>query len=565
MRRVRELYNRAQQPVNRSLLENLLSEMQVSYRVAESDLARIPAQGPAIVVSNHPFGILDGTILGAILSRVRPDVKIVTNSLLSGIPELHECCFFVDPFATRNSAAANLRALRQSLFWLQKGGMLAIFPAGEVSHLQWGRIQVEDPEWAETAARLARLSGSPVVPAYFDGRNSATFLGLGLVHPQLRTAWLLHEFLGQQGKEVEVRIGNSISPTLLRTLGDDADCTRYMRWRTYFLAQRTRRRFKRAVTLPFLPAKTSEPIGAEVPRELLVADVNRFSPEQCIVEAGNFSVYAANAAAMPNLMAELGRLREISFRAAGEGCGKAHDLDQFDSYYRHILLWNKARQELVGAYRLGHTSEILPAHGVAGLYTNTLFHYDPQLFAQMGPAVELGRSFIRPEYQKEYQPLLLLWKGIARYVATQPENAILFGAVSISRQYSRASRDLIFRYFQGRDGNSELANWIKPRRPFRRPWMRPTTELEPSHDFELLSDPIADIEADGKGLPVLLRHYARLGGQLLSFNVDKNFSDVLDGFVMVDLRKSDPVLLARYMGKEGVARIRAFHSAESLV
>jgi putative hemolysin len=569
MRRVRDLYNRAQQPVNRSLLENLISEMQVEYRVADSDLARVPAEGSAVVIANHPFGILDGTILGTILNRVRPDVKIVTNSLLSGIPELHECCFFVDPFGTRQSVEANRRALRQSLAWLEQGGMLAIFPAGEVSHLHWGRMQVGDPEWSTVAARLARLSESPVLPVYFDGRNSVAFLGLGLVHPGLRTAWLLNEFLGQRGKQVEVRIGSSISPEIMESLGSDYDCTRYLRWRTYFLAERAKSRTRRSVVLHLNALKPPEPVAAAGPRDLLIAEVSRFRPEQCLAEGGDFRVYAAEAAEIPNLMQELGRLREVSFRAAGEGSGKCHDLDRFDSYYKHLLLWSKSKQELVGAYRIGHTSQILPLHGVAGLYTSSLFHYAPRLFDRMGPAIELGRSFVRPEYQKQYQPLLLLWKGIGRYVATRPENAVLFGAVSISRQYNRASRDLMFRYFQARDENSELAAWIKPRRPFRRPfprqWIRPMSEYEPCQmfqDFEQLSDPIADVETDGKGLPVLLRHYARLGGQFLSFNVDRSFSDVLDGFVMVDLRQSDPILLARYLSKEGVRRLRTLHGLQ---
>jgi putative hemolysin len=568
LRRVRELYSRAQQPVNRSLLENLLSEMQVEYRVADSDLARVPAPGPAIVIANHPFGILDGTILGAILNRVRPDVKIVTNSLLSAVPELRECCFFVDPFGSRQSLETNRRALKQSLSWLEQGGMLAIFPAGEVSHLLWKRMQVGDPEWSTTAARLARLASSPALPVYFEGRNSLAFLGLGMVHPGLRTAWLLNEFLGQQGKRVEVRIGYPISPDILRTLGSDSDCTRYLHWRTYFLAERARPQPSRRMTFRFAAStRARQPVASPVPQQLLCAEVNRFRSDQCLVEAGDFCVYAADFREIPNLMKEVGRLREISFRAAGEGSGKSVDLDRFDLYYHHLLLWSQTKQELVGAYRIGHTSQILPRHGVAGLYTSTLFRYDPRVFDRLGPALELGRSFVRPEYQKQYQPLLLLWKGIGRYVAQSPENAVLFGAVSISCQYSRASRSLIYRYFQARDGNNELAAWIKPRRPFRPAWMHSMRDYEPSHllqDFEQLSDPIAEIEADGKGLPVLLRHYARLGGRLLSFNVDRSFSGVLDGLVMVDLRQSDPTLLARYMGKDGVERLPMLHGLVKL-
>jgi len=562
-RRIRDLYCRAQQPVNRPLLQNVLAEMDVEYHISAADLACVPPHGGAVIVSNHPFGILDGTVLGAMLGNIRPDVKIMTNSLLAGIPELHECCFFVDPFGRRSSVLANQRALKRAAFWLRQGGALVVFPAGEVSHLCVERMQVADPQWSTAAARLARLTESTVLPVFFPGRNSAAFQGLGLLHPRLRTAWLMNEFLGQRGKKVEVRVGSAVPPLVLKALGDDHDATRYLRWRTYLLGQRRKRRAAAVATRALVASlKRAEPVVQPVARGLLLHDVTRLAPEHCLEKSREFRVYCAEAAEIPNLMQELGRLREISFRAAGEGSGKACDLDQFDGQYKHLLLWSDERQELVGGYRLGRTDEILPRSGVSGLYTGTLFRYEAQFFDRLGPALELGRSFIRPEYQKQYAPLLALWKGIGRYLAAHPEVAVLFGAVSISQQYSRVSRDLIFRYFQSRDGSSQLAEWVRPRQPFRPNWISFIEDPEACRmlrDPEQLSGPITDVESDRKGMPVLLRHYVRLGGRMLSFNVDRKFSNVLDGLVMVDLRESDPTVLQRYMGKEGLAHFQDFH------
>jgi len=560
-RRIRDLYRRAQQPVNRSLLENVLTEMDVAYHVAAADLACVPVSGPLVVVSNHPFGILDGTILGALMGSLRPDVKIMTNSLLAGIPELHECCFFVDPFGRRSSVRANQRALRRAAFWLRQGGSLVIFPAGEVSHLCMERMQVADPPWSTVAARLARLTESPVLPVYFRGRNSATFQGLGLLHPRLRTAWLMHEFLGQRGKVVEVRIGSTVPPMVLKAVGDDRDVTRYLRWRSYLLAERGRTRQNPLAALPFTAAlKKQQVIAQPVPCKLLLEEINRLAPQRCLEENREFCVYRAQAAEVPHLLRELGRLREISFRAAGEGSGRAVDLDAFDAYYQHMFLWSKKHNELVGGYRLGSTAEILPQNGLSGLYTSTLFRYEPRFFARLGPALELGRSFIRPEYQKQYAPLLALWKAIGKHVAECRRIPVLFGAVSISQQYSRVSQDLICRFFQSRDGAGELARYVRPRRPFRTNRTQSADDASQMlRDPEHLSGPIADLESDRKGMPVLLRHYVRLGGRLLSFNVDGKFSNVLDGLVMVDLRKSDPAILQRYMGKEGLARFREYH------
>jgi putative hemolysin len=226
------------------------------------------------------------------------------------------------------------------------------------------------------------------------------------------------------------------------------------------------------------------------------------------------------------------------------------------------LLWQKNKQELVGAYRAGNTAEILAERGVNGLYTSTLFRYDPRVFEKLGPALELGRSFVRPEYQRQYAPLLLLWKGIARLLATHAETPVLFGAISISNDYSKASREMIYRFFESRMREDELAGLIEPRRPFRPAGMRPWDCRAMCHalrDLEELSQPITDVETDGKGLPILLRQYAKIGGKMVGFNVDRKFSKVLDGLVVVDLRKTEPAVLERYMGREAATLFRQRH------
>ena len=561
MQRIRALYQRAQLPVNRSLLENLLSEMRVECRVADADLARIPARGPVVVTSNHPFGILDGAVVGALLSRVREDVKIVTNFLLAGIPELRQHCIFVDPFENGNSAALNRRALLEALDWLRAGGMLAMFPAGEVSHLRLPEMHIADRQWNSAAAKLACRTGAAALPIFIVGRNSVPFLAMGLLHPGLRTAWLLNEFLQQTDRTVEVRIGNVVSPDSLRQ-SSGREAVAYLRWRTYLLAQRGHARKPVPALHSMLPRRKPQTVVSPLAPELLQRDLLRLGEKNCLEENRDFAVYLATAPQVPNLMQELGRLREVTFRAAGEGTGQCTDLDRFDDNYKHLLLWSKPKQELVGAYRLGLTSEILPALGPQGLYTSTLFHYAPELFDHLGPALELGRSFVRPEYQRQYAPLLMLWKGIGRFLAAHPELAVLFGAVSISSRYNRVSRELIVRFFQAREEQHELTRWVRPRRPFRPSWMGfrdHRAACRSIKDLDELSGPISDLEMDGKGLPILLKQYAKLGGRIVGFNVDPNFSDVLDGLVLVDLRQTDPVVLARYMGKDGVAALQRYH------
>jgi putative hemolysin len=562
--KVRDLYRRVQQAPAGFRLENLLSEMRINLRVDAGDQERIPARGPVVAVANHPYGVLDGAILTILLTRVRPDMKVLTNSLLADVPELEQHCIFVDPFQTDRSVEANRRALRESLAWLRQGGMLAIFPAGEVSHWQMPAAQIADPPWNDTAMRLIRRSGASALPIYFCGHNSIGFQLLGMLHPKLRTAFLLREFLQQEGKTVEVRVGSEVSNEAVTAVENDRVAIEYLRSRTYLLSRRNVQETKWPEVLRSkIASKMQEPVAPAANPDVLEEEIGKLAEDCCLARSGDLAVYSAEAREIPHLLRELGRQREITFRQAGEGTGKSLDLDRFDNYYGHLLLWHKTKRELAGGYRVGKAAQILAERGVDGLYTSTLFRYDKEIFEKLGPALELGRSFVRPEYQRQYAPLLLLWRGIARLVAMTPEVPVLFGAVSISNEYNASSREMISRFFEARMHEDELAGLIEPRRPFRPNPLRRWDCRSMCHalrDLDELSQPIADVEADGKGLPILLRQYAKIGGRLVGFNVDRKFSNVLDGLVVVDLRQTEPAVLDRYMGREAAAKFRRVHA-----
>jgi putative hemolysin len=285
----------------------------------------------------------------------------------------------------------------------------------------------------------------------------------------------------------------------------------------------------------------------ETSRELLIEEISRLTP---VCGNEEFAVYLAPPDAIPNVLREIGRLRELTFRGAGEGTGKPLDLDEFDPHYLHLFLWSKPAREVSGAYRLGPTADLLPRFGVRGLYSSTLFHFSAELFERTGPALELGRSFIRPEYQRQYAPLLLLWKGITRYVAAHPECAVLFGAVSISNDYNAASRSLLVSFLETRK-EASLAHLVRPRRPYRGLNQASHCSRWQLRDIEELAAPIADLERDGKGVPILIKQYMKAGGRVLGFNVDPHFSNVVDALMMADLRRAPLPLLERYMGWEG--------------
>lgn len=537
--------------------EEGLAGLGVRYEISDADLARVPAEGPAVLVANHPFGGVEGLVLGALLTRRRADVRIMANYLLAVFEPLRELFLFVDPFGGPEAAAASRAGLREAIRWVDGGGLLAIFPAGEVASLRLRGLRVTDPPWNDTASRILLRGKATAVPAFFAGNNGPVFHLAGLVHPRLRTALLVRELVNKRSRTLVVRIGDPIPPARLTGLGDEREVTRYLRERTFNLARRGRPSRR-----PDPRVGEVEPIAEAQPVAALQSELDALPPSAWLADSGSLRVAVARASEIPSLLFEIGRLREVTFRAAGEGSGKPRDLDEFDPSYLHLFIWDSERRQIAGAYRLGPTDEILPAKGIAGLYTSTLWRYKPELFERMGPALEMGRSFICQEYQRSFAGLMLLWKGIGHFVVRNPRYRVLFGPVSISADYQRASRALIAQFLKANHALSEWAQLARPRRPFRaRRWKAVGGKGQPwaTRDVDTVSTFVSDLEADAKGVPILVKQYLRLGGRILSFNVDAEFADVVDGLIVVDLARSERRTLERYMGAEGTASFLSCH------
>jgi len=314
------------------------------------------------------------------------------------------------------------------------------------------------------------------------------------------------------------------------------------------------------------PAAGAAAVIDEVPGPALKSEIDALPSDQRLVDRGRFQVYCARAGQIPRTLQEIGRLRELTFRAVGEGTGRCFDLDPFDAFYLHLFVWDTHAAAIAGAYRLGLVDEILARHGKGGLYTHSLFKYRTRLLDALNPAIEVGRSFVRAEYQRSFAPLLLLWSGIGRFVERSPQYAVLFGAVSISGRYAPASRRLIVEYLSAYRADTRLTSQVRPRRPFRDGIRTSTPDggIPAPRSLEELSQQIAQIEPDRKGVPVLLRQYLQLGGRLLGFNLDRDFADTLDGLIMVDVRQVDGAVLERYMGERGAAAFRAYHARDTL-
>ncbi len=535
--------------------DRVLTQMRTPVDINLEDLHRAIGDGGAIIVANHPFGAPEAVALGALLERIRPDSRFLANRLIARIPELREKIFEADVFEGDGAVERNAASMRDALRWVRQGHVLAIFPAGEVSHWRNDLRAVADPDWHESVGGLIRLAKAPVVPVHIEGSNGALFSLAGLLHPRLRTALLPWSVIRRKGRAIRMRAGRAIPVERIARFESNDDLVSYLRVRTYVLADAVRR-----ANEPVVPP--AAPVADERPAASIRAEIEALPADRTLVRHGVFRVLVAEADEIPNALLEIGRLREVAFRALDEGVGQARDLDEFDATYQHLIVWDDDADRIAGCYRIGPTDRILEQSGVKGLYTYTLFDFDRTLIEQISPALELGRSFVHPDYQKHFAPLMLLWKGIGAFAVRHPRYRYLFGPVSISASYASMSKLLLTQFLSRNHHLPALAAAIQPRRPIRLREPR----LWRSRDFSTVVRDLGDVdaimgelEADGKTTPVLVRQYLKLNAVLLGFNTDPLFGDVVDGLMLCDLTTLDPRVAVRYMGETGAAAYLAHH------
>lgn len=522
-------------------IDDLFSLMDVSIEVDPEDLRKIPRNGAFITVSNHPFGMMDGLVLLKLIASQRPDFKVMANFLLQYVPQLKEYFISVNPLENHPGAYSNLKGMKQAMEHVANGHPLGIFPAGEVSTFQPKTRTISDRAWQKPALKLIQKAGVPVVPVYFQGTNSPLFHLVGLLHPALRTVALPSEMIRKTHTRLKVRIGSPITVKELQLVQGTERLGRYLRARTYSLGSglEVNHFFKPRLEFP----KLQQPIAHPVPQHVIRAEVEALGPERIICSQGEFDVYCASAQDIPNTLQEIGRLREITFRAAGEGTGHAKDLDEFDLYYLHLFLWDRSTQQVAGAYRMGKGDEIMSKYGRSGFYTDSVFRIQDGLNPILERAIELGRSFILEAYQKKRLPLFLLWKGIYQYLQHNPRYRYLVGPVSISNDYSTVSKQLIVALIRKFYFDEHLAQFIAPRQRFE-PRIREVdidALLEGfTGDLKQADKLLEDIEPAHFRLPVLLKKYIRQNARIICFNVDPKFNNALDGFMVLDLTDLPP-------------------------
>lgn len=509
------------------MTKNYLQIHNITYTSDSNQIEYIPKTGGIIIVSNHPTGILDGVVLIDLISRIRPDVKFLGNFLLSRMTPLKPYLIDVNPFNAKSGQ--NISGIKAALQHVKDGGALVIYPAGSVATIQ-KNLRITDQNWVPSIMRFIRKTDVPVIPLHQSGKNSFMFHFLGMIHPFLRTAMLMKEFLKKDNKTVHISIGAPIYPIKLKALSDQC-FTNYIRTNLYLLKAKTWEN-------DLLKTENNieiKPIPDSVNQTEIINEIEVLKTKSLLFQQGSMFVFFADAVDIGYILMEIGRLREITFREVGEGTNMEIDTDKYDQYYKQLFVWDDESKRIVGGYRVGMGAEIMKNYGKKGFYTYTLFKMSDKMDPILNETLELGRSFIVKDFQRGTTSLLLLWKGILQIFVSCTSYRYMLGPASISSEYSRTSIKLIENYLRKNHFDSKISKWIKPLNPLPKFNLSKIRKyIKDIHSVDMLDKIILDIEGGDRTIPVLIKKYLQLNGKVLSFNVDHDFNDALDVFILLD-------------------------------
>ena len=533
---INKIYDNNKNKSDLDFLNGILDDCKIKFEIPEEDLKRIPKEGPFITISNHPLGGIDGVLLLKLLIEKRADYKIVANFLLQRVAPLKPYVMPVNPFETRKDAKSSVAGIKSALLHLREGKPLGIFPAGEVSTHKDGKLNVDKP-WEEGAIKLIKKANVPVIPIYFHAKNSRLFYFLSKFSDTLRTAKLPSEVIQQRGRVIKVRIGKPISVKDQDTFKALPDFYKFIRRKTYMLANPFEKSNKLISSQKIKIKKATKKISPQRNSDLFITEVDALRETNSrLLQSKNYEVFFASAKDIPNLIHEIGRLREITFRAIGEGTNKEVDLDKFDNYYHHLLLWDAVAEKLVGAYRMGLGKEIYKKYGIKGFYVQSLFRIEPELHQMMDNTIEMGRAFIIDEYQQKPMPLFLLWKGIVHVTLRYPQYKYLMGGVSISNQFSDFSKSLMIEFMKSHYYDPYIAQYIRPKKEYKVKLKDGDKDFvfdASKADMQKFDKIIDEIEPGILRIPVLIKKYVKQNARLVAFNVDPKFNNAIDGLMYI--------------------------------
>lgn len=546
LNKVNALYDKIKDKEGQDFFNAFIQEQNLKYIAFEEDLAKIPKTGPFILVSNHPLGAIDGILMTKILSEIRPDFKVMGNFLLEKIKPMKPYVIPVNPFEGRKEIRSSSTGMRETLQHLQNGGCIGIFPAGEVSNKNNEFNEIQDKKWEIPALKLIKKAKVPVLPMYFHAKNSRIFYQMAKLHPDLQTLMLPTEMMRKREKPIRIRIGKPISVKVIDEQETPEQLGDFLRNKIQILKSYYEKR-KSLIELMNLPnLKLNFPILKEgnvvpniideTPEKDILEDIESlYKKDKMLFRNNNYEVFFAEYDEIPSIMREIGRQREITFRAVGEGSNLPFDLDEYDKHYHHLFLWDKEAKKLVGAYRMALGKKVMKSFGIKGFYISSLFEFDQELQPFFRKVIEMGRAYITQEYQQKPLPLFLLWRGIVYVCLKNPDHKFLMGGVSISNKFSDFSKSLMIEFMRSHYYDSAVAQYVHPKNEYKVGLKERDKSLffdEVDADLNKLDKLIDDLEP-GMRMPVLIKKYVKQNAKVVAFNVDPNFNDAIDGLMYI--------------------------------
>jgi putative hemolysin len=534
-----KVYNRNKHLADGEFLDAILDDFQIKFDIPEEDFKRLPKEGPYITISNHPLGGIDGILLLKLMVEQRSDFKIMANFLLHRIEPMKPYILAVNPFEDHKDAKSSIAGFKSAIGHLRDGHPLGIFPAGEVSTYKDGKLVIDRP-WEEAAMKLIQKAEVPVIPIYFHAKNSKLFYKLSKISDTFRTAKLPSELLTQKRRTIKVRIGRQISVEDQKEHSTLPEFSEFLRKRTYMLANTFEDKGENIlsnISSTLKVPKAVKNVVTAVSVEDMKKEVEALRKNDGrLLESKNYEVFFTDSKSIPNILREIGRLREVTFREVGEGTNEAIDLDPFDNYYHHMFLWDNDTNKLAGAYRMGLGSKIFAKYGIDGFYLQDLFRFEPELYKMMSESIEMGRAFIISEYQLKPMPLFLLWKGIVHTTLRYPEHKFLIGGVTISDKFTNFSKSLMIEFMKSNYYDPYVAQYVHPKKEFKVKLKDADKDFvfdETEADLMKFDKIIDELEPGTLRLPVLIKKYIKQNAKVVAFNVDPLFNNAVDGLMYI--------------------------------
>lgn len=528
-RKINRLYSPSADLKNKEFTEDMLRRYNTTYDVNENEFNSIPKEGPFMLVCNHPFGAIEGIILYDAIAKIRPDFKIMANFILGFIPNLKDVFFSVNPFENNPEFGGSTGGLKASLMQLNEGHGLGVFPAGEVARYH-GHSYPEDIDWSPSIAKIVQKTKVPVIPVYFDGNNSHKFYFWAKIYSMFATVRLVKELLNKRNKKIVMKIGKPILPAEVAQYETPEALAAYLKNRSYALQANIVNETKRFRT------RVSDPIDAPFRASSLARELLAIREKSLLFTTADFECYLADYEDIPHVMHEMGRRREEAFRAIGEGTGKSIDTDNYDTYYKHLILWDTKEQSIAGGYRIGLGNEIYEKYGARGFYVDSLFNIDSKFEPYLKETIELGRSFVSVDYQKDILPLMLLLKGLMETIMRNPDMNYFIGPVSISSWYPKFYQSLMVYYVTTKHTNEEMSKLFHPKTPFEHNFNKCEIKVLMEKNMESVDKfdrYIMKLSNGDYRMPTLFKKYLKINSKFLCFNVDPDFNDTLDGLLLL--------------------------------